>query len=95
LLEDRDGGGEELIQQRWSKAGSGYDPQVSSELAVRQASAADIGLVTSVITLAFRNDPLWGHALARPGAPPADRWRGRMTATGRPGRAARRSGGHS
>lgn len=54
------------IRGAGARARSGYDPQVSSELAVRQASATDIDLVTSIITLAFRNDPLWGHALARP-----------------------------
>jgi GNAT superfamily N-acetyltransferase len=37
-----------------------------SELPVRRAAAADLGLVTSIITLAFAQDPLWGHALARP-----------------------------
>jgi hypothetical protein len=30
---------------------------MTSSLAVRRASAADIGLVTSIITLAFVNDP--------------------------------------
>jgi len=43
-----------------------YDPQVTSPLAVRRATAADIDLVTSIITLAFARDPLWAHALARP-----------------------------
>jgi GNAT superfamily N-acetyltransferase len=43
-----------------------YDPQVTSPLAVRRATALDIDLVTSIITLAFAHDPLWAHALARP-----------------------------
>lgn len=43
-----------------------YDPQVTSSLAVRRATAADIDLVTSIITLAFAHDPLWAHALGRP-----------------------------
>ena len=43
-----------------------YDPQVTSPLAVRRATASDIDLVTSIITLAFAHDPLWAHALARP-----------------------------
>lgn len=38
---------------------------MSTELAVRRASAADIDSVTSIVTLAFTHDPLWGHALAR------------------------------
>ena len=33
---------------------------------MRRASAADIDLVTSIITLAFAHDPLWAHAMARP-----------------------------
>ena len=36
------------------------------EFAVRRASAADIDLVTAIITLAFAHDPLWAHAMARP-----------------------------
>ena len=44
----------------------GYDPQMTSPLAVRRATASDIDLVTSIITLAFAHDPLWSHALARP-----------------------------
>ncbi len=43
-----------------------YDPLVTSQLVVRRGSAADTGLVTAVITLAFAQDPLWGHAMARP-----------------------------
>jgi GNAT superfamily N-acetyltransferase len=39
---------------------------VISELPVRRAAAADIDLVTSIITLAFAQDPLWAHALTRP-----------------------------
>jgi GNAT superfamily N-acetyltransferase len=38
---------------------------VSRGFAVERASAADTGLVASIITLAFANDPLWGHAMAR------------------------------
>lgn len=34
---------------------------------VRNASPADRDLVASIITLAFANDPLWCHAMARPG----------------------------
>jgi len=51
---------------------------VASELAVRRASAADLDRVTAIIALAFAHDPLWGHALARPGgstAHHADFWR--------------------
>jgi GNAT superfamily N-acetyltransferase len=43
-----------------------YDLQMTSPLAVRPATASDIDLVTSIITLAFAHDPLWAHALARP-----------------------------
>jgi hypothetical protein len=43
-----------------------YDPQVTSPWGVRRATASDIDLVTSIITLAFAHDPLWSHALARP-----------------------------
>ncbi|HUZ34725.1 MAG TPA: GNAT family N-acetyltransferase [Streptosporangiaceae bacterium] len=39
---------------------------MSSQLPMRRASAADIDLVTSIITLAFAHDPLWAHAMARP-----------------------------
>jgi GNAT superfamily N-acetyltransferase len=42
-----------------------YDLQVTSPLAARRATASDIDLVTSIITLAFAHDPLWAHALAR------------------------------
>jgi len=38
-----------------------------SDLAARRATAADADRVTEIITLAFAQDPLWGHALARPG----------------------------
>lgn len=37
-----------------------------SDLAARRATAADADRVTEIITLAFAQDPLWGHALARP-----------------------------
>ena len=40
---------------------------MSGHLAVRSASAADMDLVTSIVTLAFARDPLWAHAMARPG----------------------------
>jgi GNAT superfamily N-acetyltransferase len=43
-----------------------YDLQVTSPLAARRATASDIDLVSSIITLAFAHDPLWAHALARP-----------------------------
>jgi hypothetical protein len=39
---------------------------MSGHLAVRSASAADMDLVTSIVTLAFGRDPLWAHAMARP-----------------------------
>jgi GNAT superfamily N-acetyltransferase len=39
---------------------------VSSELAVRRASAADIDLVTSIISPAMAHDPLWERAFTRP-----------------------------
>jgi GNAT superfamily N-acetyltransferase len=39
---------------------------MSGHLAVRSASAADMDLVTSIVTLAFARDPLWAHAMARP-----------------------------
>jgi GNAT superfamily N-acetyltransferase len=39
---------------------------VAGELAVRRASAADVDLVTAIISRAFAQDPLWGHAMARP-----------------------------
>jgi len=38
-----------------------------SDLAARRATAADADRVTEIITFAFAQDPLWGHALARPG----------------------------
>ena len=44
----------------------GYDPQMTSQLAVHRASAADTERVTQIITLAFAHDPLWAHAMARP-----------------------------
>ncbi len=37
-----------------------------AQLEARRASPADSEVVTSIITLAFANDPLWRHALARP-----------------------------
>jgi len=40
--------------------------RVNLNLDVRNASPADRGLVASIITLAFANDPLWSHAMARP-----------------------------
>ena len=39
---------------------------MTSPWGVRRATASDIDLVTSIITLAFAHDPLWAHALARP-----------------------------
>lgn len=33
---------------------------------MHRGSAADVDLVTSIITLAFTHDPLWGHAMAPP-----------------------------
>ena len=39
---------------------------MTSQLAVRRASAADIDSVTWIVTLAFAHDPLWAHAMARP-----------------------------
>jgi hypothetical protein len=36
------------------------------DLGSRRAEAADAGRATEIITLAFAQDPLWGHALARP-----------------------------
>src|SRR5262249_58394993 len=36
------------------------------DLGARRATAADADRVTEIITLAFAQDPLWGHALARP-----------------------------
>ena len=44
----------------------GYDPQMTSQLAVQRASATDTERVTEIITLAFAHDPLWAHAMARP-----------------------------
>ena len=44
----------------------GYDPQMTSQLAVHRASVADTERVTEIITLAFAHDPLWAHAMARP-----------------------------
>jgi GNAT superfamily N-acetyltransferase len=38
-----------------------------SDLAARRATAADADRVTEIISLAFAQDPLWGHALARSG----------------------------
>src|SRR5262249_57783966 len=38
------------------------------DLGARRATAADADRVTEIITLAFAQDPLWGHALARPDA---------------------------
>src|SRR5215471_2610923 len=46
---------------------TGTIAQVTSQLAVRRASAADADLVTEIITLSFARDPLWAHAMARPG----------------------------
>src|SRR5215470_7195257 len=37
------------------------------DLGAHRATAADADRVTEIITLAFAQDPLWGHALARPG----------------------------
>src|SRR5215813_7981149 len=37
-----------------------------NDLGARRATAADAGRVTEIITLAFAQDPLWGHALERP-----------------------------
>jgi hypothetical protein len=34
---------------------------MTGQLPVRRASAADIDAVTSIVTLAFARDPLWGH----------------------------------
>ena len=45
---------------------TGTIAQVTSQLAVRRASAADADLVTEIITLSFARDPLWAHAMARP-----------------------------
>jgi GNAT superfamily N-acetyltransferase len=39
---------------------------MTGQLPVRRALAADIDLVTSIVTLAFARDPLWAHAMARP-----------------------------
>jgi len=36
------------------------------DLGARRATAADADRVTEIIALAFAQDPLWGHALARP-----------------------------
>jgi len=36
------------------------------DLGARRATAADADRVTEIITLAFAQDPLWGHAMARP-----------------------------
>jgi GNAT superfamily N-acetyltransferase len=44
-----------------------YDARVISPLAVRRASPADADLVTEIISLSFARDPLWAHAMARPG----------------------------
>lgn len=38
---------------------------MTAQLETRRASPADWEVVTSIITLAFANDPLWSHALAR------------------------------
>jgi GNAT superfamily N-acetyltransferase len=38
-----------------------------SDLAARRATAADADRVTEIISLAFAQDPLWRHALARSG----------------------------
>ena len=40
---------------------------MTGPLAVRRASAADLGTVTSIVSLAFAHDPLWSHAMALPG----------------------------
>ena len=37
-----------------------------AQLQTRRASRSDCELVTTITTLAFANDPLWRHALARP-----------------------------
>src|SRR5436190_17408751 len=38
----------------------------SSSFAARRASAADLDVVTGIITHAFENDPLWSRAMALP-----------------------------
>ncbi len=40
---------------------------MTGKWSVRRATAADADLVTSIVALAFRHDPLWAHAMARPG----------------------------
>ena len=39
---------------------------MTGQLAVRHASAADHGCASEIVSLAFANDPLWGHAMALP-----------------------------
>jgi GNAT superfamily N-acetyltransferase len=39
---------------------------MTGQLAVRHASAADLGRASEIVSLAFANDPLWGHAMALP-----------------------------
>ena len=39
---------------------------MNNPLAVRRASAADIDIVTSIISQAMAHDPLWEHAITRP-----------------------------
>ena len=39
---------------------------MSGQLNVRRASAADVDSVTSIVTPAFEQDPLWAHAMALP-----------------------------
>src|SRR6266568_1857250 len=40
---------------------------MTGKWSVRRATAADADLVTSIVALAFRHDPLWAHAMARSG----------------------------
>ena len=46
--------------------GDANEPLVTPGLTARRATATDIDLVTSIISLSFANDPIWGRALALP-----------------------------
>ena len=40
---------------------------MGEELIARRATSDDVDLVTEIVTLAFKADPLWSHAMRRPG----------------------------
>jgi GNAT superfamily N-acetyltransferase len=53
-------------RQRLAQVLAKYRLTVTSEFTARRAAAADTDLVTSIISLAFASDPVWGRALELP-----------------------------